>query len=391
MPGLNLPTKSVATEDENRIDDLYVLMYDTNGFVAYAKASSIKGTGAAGVTQKVTVNLPFVEQNVDLVLLANVGADGKEFVEEISYGTSKRDVYSSMTFECPDANGRTPLIPMWGECSIAGLSSSTTISATMLRAMAAVKLTITKDVLNFKLQKVSFYNVPSMGKLVPDAGAWNGVDKVTEPSVPADAGLDILSMETNSTVTFYVPEAEEGGSVSTNSYLIIKGEYDGFGTCYYRLDMLDDKGSPVSLLRNHIYAFTIAGVHAIGYTSASEAAANPASNRPQGDLPTTIEITDAASGMNEATTDGKYYLAVNASSFTLPSSGSKAVKLKVYTDVPGGWALVDLPEGVSASPSSGKANEVGFTWIWVDTEIVKSDIQFYVKAGSLWKIITIEV
>lgn len=392
MPGLSLPTKSAATADENRINDLYVLMFTSEGYQTSAKASSVTDKDEIGAEKTVAVNLPFVEQQVDLVFLANIGEEGKDLLDRAEIGVSKEAFLSSMIFTCPESASSVPLIPMWGECTVAEVSSSASISVTMLRSMAAVKLNITDEVLNFTLEEVSFHNASSIGKIVPNADVWNGVNKVTGPSIPDGVGHNLLQVETNSTATFYVPETSENGTGATNAYLIIKGSYEGFGTCYYRLDMLDRDGDPVSLLRNHIYTFTISGVRSIGYTSSSEAAANPASNGEQGNLPTTIQITDAASGMNEATTDGEHYLAVNASTFQLPTSGSKAVLLKVYTDVPGGWALIDLPAGVSASPSSGEADKVGFTWVWVDTNSVSGrSIKFYVKAGTLWKIITIKI
>lgn len=386
MPGLNLPTKSAATDVENQISDLYVLMFGADGFQTYAKASSVTDANTSA-EKKVMVNLPFAEAEVDLVFLANIGQEGKDFLDRISIGAAKDDALSSMVFDCPES-ADVPLIPMWGETTVAGISSSTSISAVMIRSMVVVKLSITSDVLNFTLREVSFHNASSVGKIAPDARVWNGTNKVTGPSIPADAGSNTLYAETTTTATFYVPETSEAGTGATNAYLIIKGDYQDFGECYYRLDMLNKEGAPVSLLRNHVYTFTISGIRAIGYTSSSEAAAYPAANAVQGDLPPTITITDKATDMNEATTDGKNYLAVNASKFNLPASGSRAVRLKVYTDVPGGWKLIDLPAGVSASPSEGAANTVGSTWVWVD-EGVSSGVQFYVKAGTLWKIITI--
>lgn len=390
MPGLNLPTKSAATDAENRINDLYVLMFTDGSLQTFAKASSVTDKGSSA-KKTVKVNLPFVEKAVDLVFLANIGTEGESFLNQ-NIGGEKDAVCSSMIFECPEQAGEVPPIPMYGECSVAELSSTTSISAVLLRSMAVVKLNMTSSVLNFTLQEVSFHNASSIGKIVPNADAL-GINQVTKPSIPAGVGENILEMETSTTATFYVPETSEGASGATKAFLIIKGDYEGYGVCYYRLDMLDTEGKPVSLLRNHKYTFTITGVHAIGSSSSSEAAANPASNGVQGVLPATIQITDEASGMNEATTDGEHYLAVNASTFQLPagSKTEKAVLLKVYTDVPGGWALIDLPDGVSATPASGDPNQVGFTWLWVDTNVVRSSVRFYVKAGTLWKIITINV
>lgn len=392
MPGLNLPTKSAATDAENRINDLYVLMFTDGSLQTFAKASSVTDNGSSA-KKTVKVNLPFVEKAVDLVFLANIGTEGENFLNQ-KIGESKNAVCSSMTFECPEQAGEVPSIPMYGECSVAELSSTTSISAVLLRSMAVVKLNMTNSVLNFTLQEVSFYNASSIGKIVPNADAWDGINKVTKPSIPTSGvGENMLEMETSSTATFYVPETSEGTSGATKAFLIIKGDYEGYGVCYYRLDMLDTEGKPVSLLRNHIYTFTISGVHAIGSSSSSEAEANPASNGVQGVLPTTIQITDEAFGMNEATTDGEHYLAVNASTFQLPegSKTEKAVLLKVYTDVPGGWALIDLPAGVSAIPAKGDSDKVGFTWVWVNTNVVRNSVRFYVKAGTLWKIITIKV
>ena len=418
LPSMQLPTVTKsASAEENQINDLWLYMFNESGQLIY----QVQGTvGAGDATKAVTANLKATQEAVTLMALANVSSITHEF----AVNTSKADILKSLVFDVPSQEGNV-FIPMWGEVSLPnGLyTDDAAIKIPMTRALACVEVLVDENlVINFEMTDAYLVGTYNKGFVAPiDA---NGNLQKGTMSIPAAAtGERSLKEEfhknglTNAGTKFYVPESllelsnSSEGEIYRSLCLIVGGytTIDGIKRHgYYRLDFLlqNTVNKDMDIERNTRYIFKIDAVHEYGEESALKALMKSIpDNASHLTASTTIMVVGDKTeinkedciekGLNDITTDGMDYLAVNASTLTATATSYENrtmyyAKIQIFTNCKSGWKMIDMPAGIIAQQKEGEVGVFYETFIWIDPNIVTSrNPLFYIKAGGVWKTITI--
>lgn len=112
--------------------------------------------------------------------------------------------------------------------------------------------------------------------------------------------------ETTSDDPIYLYESRSGTTKDT--YLIIKGEYEGVDY-YYKMVLIDTNLAKLDILRNYLYTFTITNVYGKGFLTVDDAKKSNISFN----FNTTVTVTDDYS--HEIIANDDYYLALTNSVF----------------------------------------------------------------------------
>lgn len=412
LPNMQLPTVTkAASAEENQINDLWLYMFNQSGELIY----QIRGTVAANgnATKAVTANLKATQESVTLMALANVSSITHEF----TLGTSKADILKSLVFDAPSQAG-TVSIPMWGEVDLPnGLyTDDAAVKIPMTRAMACVEVLVDPNlVINFELTDAYLVGTYDKGFVAPINA--NGILQKGTISIPADAkGNRVLDDDyykgnlDNTGTKYYVPESLlksdkfTSGEIRRSLCLIVGGytTIDGDRRKgYYRLDFLlqNTVNQDMSVERNIRYIFKIDAVHEYGVGSAQAALDKSIpDNASRISASTTIMVVGQTNtqedciekGLNDITTDGVDYLAVNTSTPVAVYNNENKMyyaKIQIFTNYSGGWQMIDMPDGIIAQQKTGEPNVFYETFIWMDPSV--SNPLFYIKAGGVWKTISI--
>ena len=95
-------TRSLSTIDENHIDNLYLLIFDSsNRFLYFNKALSIDNTSIDGTTKKAVFKFTKedVVEDVKLAFIANL-ANAEAVINEIAVNTTIDNVQSLFKLDC---------------------------------------------------------------------------------------------------------------------------------------------------------------------------------------------------------------------------------------------------------------------------------------------------
>jgi hypothetical protein len=389
------PTKALAPTDENNVQSLEVLLFDTNGNYAYQPiyidANGITTlTGSNGSRKQFTVRIP---QGIysSITVLANSRQSVQAALPNIAVGQAKASVMSQMVLSNSTGWNRTPgsagyiPIPMWGEMTNFTVGPTTPVSnaLTLTRMLARIDVNVSPAAqANFSLTSVYLYNYNNQGLIAPLAGNWSGT-QATGPSIPSTAqkpatpvnspiiysGADITTTGISSQAAIYTFETAAGSAagLASNTCIVVGGRYTGdTADTYYRLDFYNGS-SYLSLLRNYQYIVNITAVGGSGYLTPNEAFnADPLN---MGAI--TLTGLDNALVM-DVVYDDQYVLAANHSTTSLPSSGVTttpyANSAVVYTDYPGGWTVTGITD----------VNGAAITWLTLPYSTG--------AAGSYWRL-----
>lgn len=417
LPDMQLPAITKAAEGtnkENLIDDLYLYVFDQSNKLIDQVKATIPNNEA--LTKAVTANLNATKEPVTLIALANMDTNG--LMPEFSKGTAKSEFLKSLVF---DAQGQDEelRIPMWGECSLPNgiYTDDEPILISMTRALASVEVLVdTKLVINFDLDEVWLLGTYDKGYVTPIDN--NGNLQKGKISIPADADggeREIGSAYykeglSNTGVKFYVPESKLKKTLSNDNLplrslcVIIGGNTTIDGETqysYYRLDLLleNTKDEELEITRNTRYIYKINAVHAFG-TESPKAALDKSipDNASRAIDATKVMVVGGEAtekeciekGLNDITTDGTDYIAVNSSTLEAKYNSENKMyyaKIQIYTNYSGGWKMIDMPEGIIAQQKTGEAKVFYETFIWIEPKTTNP--LFYIMAGGVWKTITI--
>ncbi|MGJ1419129.1 hypothetical protein ACR79T_05855 [Sphingobacterium spiritivorum] len=324
MPQNNrLSTYAIDDVDQNTIHTLDVLAFrvgdDGKEIYDYRRKGVLLRPNPGATEVNFYANLLKSEDNYRFVLLANAATPLQNALSGLPANAEKETLMNRLThsitnkWNASSAANFTPL-PMWGESSVIhGISNSTQgFSVSMLRSLAAIDVTVSAE--DFVMTGVRVYNHPDKGRVAPLAAHYDaGNSKVTATSIPAGTGLlpkpDFYNANNENAVRNEIflferdAAANTGGSTATA--LLIKGKYAGSNTeTYYRIDLTDDNGKLMPLLRNHRYSIDITTVHGPGFAEETQAW----NSRPMG-------MTATVTPWNEVTMAGgnspQYYLKVS--------------------------------------------------------------------------------
>lgn len=320
-------TKAMGEADEAAVNNLYVLVFDSEGRFLYGnEAQSI--TDTEDVNKKTAkVQLRTTSETVSVVALANMTQEGLSFslpsANEDKTTFLRRLVYTvSSTWPAVSKgeDGFRPF-PMWGE-----LNGPVTASMEMnlLRALARVNLTIAAGQ-NFKMNGIEVYNSRTGGYCSPIGDVITSTGNVSVPSIPVSgAGISSapLSYSVNDSEAdtirsykneIYVPEA----SVQDGFYLKVRGTIDGIAKSY-KVEFKQNNRQ-LAVLRNHTYNVNVKRV-----------------GSGESDCDVTIE---AWSDVTMKNPNSQYSLTVDKSSIAFVAAQGASESVKVTTDHEDGWKI----------------------------------------------------
>ncbi|GHT53709.1 hypothetical protein AGMMS49982_17220 [Bacteroidia bacterium] len=271
------PTYALLEWDENRIDTVWVLLFNEYDQVAVDPIMRAQNAGIYG--SEIVIDLRAPQYNA-VVALANVRlADPASLV-----GKSKEEVMRNLTDNrapFPSVRDKTT-IPMWGEAKdIAGANAHITIY--MTRMVAKVNLEVAAIAKKFfDLEHILVINAPARGLVVPKAENWlqdakTGKGKALKPSIPEGFyTIDLEYRYTNdvgnrSEGDIYLFEAENlNKSADARTYLELEGTYYKDGRedpnevgepgYTFRVDFSKISGGrdvPFDIVRNNLYELTM--------------------------------------------------------------------------------------------------------------------------------------
>ena len=366
VPGSSGLKSSMDEEDEDDVQSIEILLFDTDGKYTYQPLySNVINTNPTDSKIKTfTVKIP--EGTYNIVILANARQNLANALSSISEGEAKSSVLEKLLLANsgkwntdPASTGYVP-IPMWGEITSLTVNSSTPannpVNLVRMVSKIDVALTHTDATSKFTLESIRLYNYNDKGRIAPAASNWNALQsKVTAASIPASAqkpanpsqnpllydGVAITTPGVSSIGEIYTFEASAGSSSSLqdNTCLVIGGTYTGYSQpTYYRIDFAQTSSGTttyLALLRNHHYKVNISEISGSGLATPTDAF----NSRPVSIKAEVIEWNDAQ--LSDVVFDGQYMLGVSQGEFTLPRdihiASSEGNSLAVTTDNPSGW------------------------------------------------------
>lgn len=381
IPAVSIPqsTRIVTPDNEDKIDELTIWVFDTDDNFLYqvnSKESGNDGTKKVIIRQnKIYATLLESDIPVKLAMIANTS------VAEPEKGANKTTLLNSLTFDY--LPGKSEYIPMYGETKTPFIvkEGATPEDVSLKRALARIEVDASNILSRFKLESAKVVNINTKGTVVQSNIITNSQNRT--------------SYETNAIGnkwTFYIPEATDVDSEDSNvrTSIILKGKYKDNNTKYYRLDFIkrtQDGTSEIkyesikTIDRNHRYVFHIENmVSGAGYDNEDEALAKQADNAIIANAGIMI-IEDE--NIRDITTDNQYYLGITSENVkaTIKPGSSRdyyTVKIDVVTNHPDGWALEieELPDGVEVSTNKWSTD--------IDTEREKTvSVWVYIKASSV--------
>lgn len=404
---LDVPkTRAVTDDQEKKIDNLRIFVFDKNDNFAY---SVNKGEIT---TTDIKIKLNLSKNATDTYKLVFVGNMKSADIPDLE-GKTLSDL-RNQTFDISDKYPTYPFryFPMWGETEKIKIEKGTNLGTiNMLRAVASVDVTLnatntTSDppvagtLNNFTLKSVKVYNNYKKGlyaKLSTE-GSPNlptGNDVQNAYSSTSYMPLNYSDVQTNSSIRdIYIAESKNKGKTHLEkTCLVIGGYYNGSSKeSFYRVDFKDFNGNSgdMDILRNHRYLFNITNVHSEGFPTADEAFRSEVMNMD-------VNILQWNDGnVKPIKYNGKYMLSVSKDDFNIFKEANNDDNknhrtFKVKTTFSEGWTA-SVKQGsswLSIDKSSGNANTeelLKFTAKENKTEGNREAI-IAIKAGSLvWNV-----
>ena len=376
VPVPEVSTKAMGDNPIDDIDNLYLIVFDENGY--FVEACEAELVGDSDTThledethlehkneRNYTVTLSLTDQKRIIHFIANCPAD------QIRYG-NEYEVISNMYVTKGQAietaywyRVQVPYILLKDDKNLKDEIREKLTCVPLLRNYTQITVKrgtgLTDD--EFKLESFAVYNTINVGTVAPynksgqtfqmfyDAEGLYTYDELLglgyEGHALARATLDnTLVDESPANTDFIAPEApfymyERKISVHTSeedkwdespAHIIIKGKYNKSETStYYKLDLVRKIGTGTdidnqyyNLLRNFKYVFTLNDVNGPGYSLLADAMANPAGNNLSG-------ATDTQGFTNLS--DGQGRIFVSYADTTLVTSDNIKLKYKYIPDL----------------------------------------------------------
>lgn len=363
IPDDDQATKAFGAEHGSDIENLYVVVFDENGYYIDTHQAEIVDPGkdhdAHKNERKYSFQIRKTEKERILHFIANcpVEEDGK-----LNYG-HERDVIGNL-FVSRDGGG--PQTAYWyrmevwyiqevpvdegnpeGEKMLDPAIAEKFKCIPLLRNYASI--TVENKASDFEMESYAIYNTIDRGTVAPYCAAHHDFqlfhegDKMltyADLTTRGYGGHALASATLKTTLTdadFVSPDTptymyERKISVKTNqehlwsespAHIIIKGRYAGAAAySYYKVDMVwenNNKSTYYNILRNFKYKFVLNSVAGSGYATLQEAMDNPAGNNLSGS-------TDTQGFTNIS--DGVGRIFVSYTDTTLVSSNSIKLKYK---------------------------------------------------------------
>lgn len=391
-------------------NDLHLLIFEKDQLKEEVTNLQLLGTeGSAnrilyGITSKT------YDENVDIVVLANLKGCKVSFDSNSYIGKSKEEIYQSLKYSF-DKFEKENGIPMWGTLALPQIKSSVTADINLYRAVAKIGITVNEGngLDNFTLTSVRAYFSNTEGYCTPINVTAKELEnqEILSPSVPSTSEQrDItspLSFEGLSGNDFknqlYISEAANKtlGEGKKAVCLVVGGKYTGEGLvgaeteCYYRIDFKDDLESSnkndlkaYDLVRNHLYQFDITKVSNPGTPTPEEALDNVV-------VGMHVTITDWVDVPMRGVPD-QYTLTTDKSVVNFKNEVSEPEKITVTTDYGqssesaenGPWKIVDQSDATWFTVEQGSDNRTIYITANENFGVAREG-SFYIQTGNLKK------
>lgn len=449
IPGFRSASETRAGVHEEQIDEIDVLLFrkvsgtERVAAMLTVPATSLHGTGTPGEA-KFSVSIPAGEYS-RLALVVNAhteltaagitagtsGTPGSSYTDLRNVQTSGR--YGNLGF------GPDKTIAMYGEYAPtggiqieAGVPKVFPGTVGLIRSMARVDFVNQVTLPDFVLKGMFFMNVAENGAVYVnptaygvDAGASGGGNGYLSPTLPASGvtpsylgqGDGIYVSWESHGVTYYLYEQPVSGPSAfsyqgiTRPRIVLSATYKGRDT-YYPIDFTWDgvkgggaspnytKGTPMPILRNHRYVFTIKEVKSPGYDMLDEAFTAP-KILTNGGSSLTVQTHVIDEAYTDVVFDNQGFLAVSRTSMRLrgkKNAASTDNKVEVMTNVAGGFRVYPYNDGgapilpggwLQPSVFSGSAN-ANATVQAITNGVGKYKGYLEVRAGQLYTKVNVE-
>lgn len=388
--GYTTPVTRAAANENSIARELWFFVFEGSG----NNAIFVEAVQSYEMLSKIYVNLKRTSVDTQLLILANT--HNYNVIDFDSWvGVKNLSEVCSLLLTQPLTNPQTSVpyigqsIPMSYLFPVpGGIKDNTTIGTgvsplMLIRSLSKVVVENTES--NFTLLGITeVQNVPSYGQYHNLSAPPMNVS-TSDLIAYENTGTDIVVATNNTTEDnpLYIYESHK----NNNSYIIINGEYMG-NKYYYKMAFVDNAAipSPVHLLRNHSYVYTINKVTGQGHDTVDEARMAPAYNNKIIDVTLTVEDLSAY----ETTAFNDYYLAVSNSYYQLYSNSNTGTAFTLYSHNPGAVSpttIESVTTGISCTPNSfgtSTVTPVNVTFNGVSKGEIK------ITLGNLKKIITVE-
>lgn len=376
-------TRAVTEEEENEIDDLYVLAFkvDKNNneetFDYYVAAKKMSTAGTSGELSTWTASLKVKDYRQTFVMIANAQGTTGKVNEQIaalagnSVGHSKMQMLAKLTetlsedektkgFNAASVANHHPFT-MYGQ-TVATLITENgghSLTVSMHRIMAQVRVTFSGDAATdarFEAESVLLYNFNDRARVIPDNLGVTGTAYVKTPTIPQGAVLLPAKADGKESVPTYAvdPAAKkiahaiylfetaqpvDGTELEKHvkrPCLIVKGKYQQEATsCYYRVDLAKPEAGGamtyMNVMRNHSYNVTISNVTDRGHDTPQEAL----QSKPANITATVVAWDDAEIG--DIDFDGQRVLGIGTMKYQLGKRGGNDLLQQVKASTGLAW------------------------------------------------------
>lgn len=329
-------TRAGLPYSDTDIKTVDVLVFDKNGkFMNRIKVdqAALLPTGA-GVNFSVRLDATPDKRIIHLVANGRTvdGATERVSFGDIIVGMSESEAISPLHTQVTNEVGglladMMPLV-MWGRAEINGISSvSKAEGVKLLRTMASIQAKAASATPENGLNDFQIKNIALVGAL--KQGYATPVDYVSGASTPTVARpmggniWDVAKTWSNDgTPVLYA--YEQNYAAPNYQGVIISAVYKG-QACFYKVALVNEKGAPLNIIRNHRYTLTVTKVFGAGYADANTAIDSAPSNAIK------VSLTDEDEDFPCIVADGQYMMGLSNNSLVLYGSSGTTELGIVYS------------------------------------------------------------
>lgn len=377
-PGEKSGTRAVNADEEEEIDDLYVLAFkaeadesqDSYAYYVPAKKGADNATWTAllkvkDYDQRFIVIANAQGANGNLVHAINALKPGEKTKAQIKelLKVTLTDTEKTNGFNATGANDHSAFT-MCGQTAATKITAGGNIDlqVNLYRIMGRIQVYFGDKqgagVGNFTPTTVRLYNFNDKAQVIPaELGG-----KVSQTTVPADAVLQkgeasyqVVGNKLEYSVYLFEtaqPDAADADKHTKRPCLVVGGKYNG-GTAdkYYRVDLGTPKAGTgnteldyLDVLRNHSYEITVTSVSGEGHDTEQDALESKAANM----TATVIRWDETEIGNIDF--DGEKFLGIGTMEYSVERMGSENLMQKVSASTGLAWTATLLNEDGQGTP-----------------------------------------
>lgn len=377
-PGEKGGTRAVDTDEEEQIDDVYILAFkadadesnDSYDYWVSAKKGANNATWTAllkvkDYDQRFIVIANAMQANGGLVAAINSLKPGEKSKEEIKklLTVTLTDDEKTSGFNAAGTNNHSAFT-MCGETAPTKITAdgNSALNVSLYRIVARIQVYFGDKagtgLENFTPSTVRLYNFNDKAQVIPDELG----SKVTQTTIPADAALQ--KGEARYTVTgnklehsIYLFETAQPDNMAPDSHvnrpcLVVGGKYNGGNADkYYRVDLGTPKADTgnkeldyLDILRNHSYEITVTSVSGEGHDTEQGALESKSAN-------ITAEVIPwDETEIGNIDFDGEKFLGIGTMEYRVGKMGSENLIQKVAASTGLEWTATLLNSDGQGNP-----------------------------------------